>query len=134
MSALVRRRTGLTVDARIGRLAAVMDWSTPHLLAWRLSNTMDISFCVEALDDALAQRALEIRLFRTGALTAAGSVPGQTIEVGQATTLDLASLLHRLRRGPGELWGVLRGLESVRCGLRPSGGLQRLPEPLRILC
>ena len=31
-----------------------------HVLAWRLSNTMDASFCVEALDDALGWRAPEI--------------------------------------------------------------------------
>ncbi len=36
-------------------LVAVMDWATRHVLAWRLSNTMDARFCVEALKDALAQ-------------------------------------------------------------------------------
>ena len=41
-------------------LVAVMDWATRHVLAWRLSNTMDASFCVEALDDALGWRAPEI--------------------------------------------------------------------------
>ena len=30
-------------------LVAIMDWATRHVLAWRLSNTMDASFCVEAL-------------------------------------------------------------------------------------
>ena len=32
-----------------------MDWATRHVLAWRLSNTMDASFCVEALNDALSR-------------------------------------------------------------------------------
>ena len=41
-------------------LVAVMDWATRHVLAWRLSNTMDASFCVQALDDALGWRASEI--------------------------------------------------------------------------
>ena len=27
-------------------LVAVMDWATRHVLAWRLSNTMDARFCV----------------------------------------------------------------------------------------
>jgi putative transposase len=36
-------------------LVAVMDWATRHVLAWRLSNTMDARFCIEALDDALAR-------------------------------------------------------------------------------
>ena len=34
-------------------LVAIMDWATRHVLSWRLSNTMDASFCVEALNDAL---------------------------------------------------------------------------------
>ena len=34
-------------------LVAIMDWATRHVLAWRLSNTMDASFCVEALEEAL---------------------------------------------------------------------------------
>ena len=36
-------------------LVAIMDWATRHVLAWRLSNTMDASFCVEALNAALAR-------------------------------------------------------------------------------
>ncbi len=36
-------------------LVAVMDWATRHVLSWRLSNTMDAGFCVEALAEALAQ-------------------------------------------------------------------------------
>ena len=35
-------------------LIAIMDWATRHVLAWRLSNTMDARFCVEALNEALA--------------------------------------------------------------------------------
>jgi len=36
-------------------LVAVMDWASRRVLAWRLSNTMDARFCIEALDDALAR-------------------------------------------------------------------------------
>lgn len=36
-------------------LVAVMDWATRKVLAWRLSNTMDASFCVAALEEALAR-------------------------------------------------------------------------------
>ena len=36
-------------------LVAIMDWATRHVLAWRLSNTMDAGFCVEALQEALAR-------------------------------------------------------------------------------
>jgi putative transposase len=36
-------------------LVAIMDWASRAVLSWRLSNTMDDSFCVEALEDALAR-------------------------------------------------------------------------------
>ena len=36
-------------------LVAIMDWATRHVLAWRLSNTMDTRFCLEALNEALAR-------------------------------------------------------------------------------
>ena len=35
-------------------LAAVMDWATRKVLSWRVSNTMDVEFCIEALEEALA--------------------------------------------------------------------------------
>src|SRR4051795_3731537 len=36
-------------------LVAVMDWATRKVLAWRVSNTMDVGFCVEAVQEALAR-------------------------------------------------------------------------------
>jgi putative transposase len=36
-------------------LVAIMDWASRAVLAWRLSNTMDVSFCVSALGEALAR-------------------------------------------------------------------------------
>ena len=36
-------------------LVAIMDWATRKVLAWRVSNTMDVGFCVEALKEALAR-------------------------------------------------------------------------------
>jgi putative transposase len=36
-------------------LVAIMDWATRHVLAWRLSNTMDSGFCIEALNQALSK-------------------------------------------------------------------------------
>src|SRR5262249_27115112 len=35
-------------------LAAVIDWYSRYVLAWRLSNTLDGSFCLEMLDQALS--------------------------------------------------------------------------------
>jgi putative transposase len=34
-------------------LVAIMDWASRRVLAWRLSNTLDASFCTEALEEAL---------------------------------------------------------------------------------
>jgi len=36
-------------------LAAVMDWFARRILAWRLSNTMEASFCIEAVEEAIAK-------------------------------------------------------------------------------
>jgi putative transposase len=36
-------------------LVAVMDWATRKVLSWRVSNTMDVEFCLEALEEALAR-------------------------------------------------------------------------------
>jgi putative transposase len=35
-------------------LAAVVDWFTRRVLSWRLSITMEVEFCLEALQEALA--------------------------------------------------------------------------------
>ena len=36
-------------------LVAVMDWASRRVLAWRVSNTLDTSFCTEALEEAIAR-------------------------------------------------------------------------------
>jgi putative transposase len=36
-------------------LVAIIDWASRVVLAWRLSNTMDVTFCLEALEEALAR-------------------------------------------------------------------------------
>ncbi len=36
-------------------LAAVVDWFSRRVLAWKLSITMDVSFCLEALEEAMAK-------------------------------------------------------------------------------
>ena len=34
-------------------LTAVMDWHSRYVLSWRLSNTLEVDFCLEALEAAL---------------------------------------------------------------------------------
>jgi putative transposase len=36
-------------------LVAIMDWHSRRVLSWRLSNTMNVSFCIEALQEALSR-------------------------------------------------------------------------------
>lgn len=35
-------------------LVAVMNWYARKVLAWRLSNTLDVDFCVDALEETMA--------------------------------------------------------------------------------
>jgi putative transposase len=41
-------------------LVAIIDWYSRYVLAWRLSNSLESSFCVEVLEEALSQRRPEI--------------------------------------------------------------------------
>ena len=41
-------------------LVAIMDWHSRYVVAWRLSNTLEADFCVEALQEALGQGQPEI--------------------------------------------------------------------------
>ena len=45
-------------------LAAVVDWFSRRVLAWKLSITMETAFCIEALDEALS-RSEKPELFNT---------------------------------------------------------------------
>jgi putative transposase len=41
-------------------LMAILDWYSRYVLAWRLSNSLDVGFCLEALDEALGLARPEI--------------------------------------------------------------------------
>ena len=41
-------------------LVAILDWYSRHVVSWRLSNTLDVGFCLEALDEALVTTEPEI--------------------------------------------------------------------------
>jgi len=45
-------------------LTAVIDWYSRYVLSWRLSNTLESSFCVEALEEAL-ERFYAPEIFNT---------------------------------------------------------------------
>ena len=52
--------TYVPVSSGFMYLTAVMDWHSRYVLSWELSNTLDSSFCVEALQAALAHGRPEI--------------------------------------------------------------------------
>jgi len=41
-------------------LVAVMDWYSRNVLSWRVSNSMDVDFCMDALRDSLREKTPEI--------------------------------------------------------------------------
>ena len=45
--------TYVPMEKGFGYLVAIMDWHSRKVLSWRLSNTMDADFCVQALEAAI---------------------------------------------------------------------------------
>ena len=41
------------MEKGLGYLVAIIDWHSRKVLSWRLSNTMDADFCIQALDAAI---------------------------------------------------------------------------------
>ena len=41
-------------------LVAIIDWYSRYVLSWKLSNTLETTFCIEALEEALSKSAVEI--------------------------------------------------------------------------
>ena len=70
-------------------LVAAMDWATRFVLAWRLSNTMDAAFCVEALEAALSGGAAP-DVFNTdqGAQFTSLAFTGRVLASGARCSMD----------------------------------------------
>jgi putative transposase len=70
-------------------LAAIIDWASRAVLPWRLSNTMDTRFCVEALEEA-RERYGKPRIFNTdqGAQFTSAAFTGKFKEAGVAISMD----------------------------------------------
>ena len=70
-------------------LVAVMDWATRKALAWRVSNTMDVEFCVEVLEEALA-RFGKPEIFNTdqGSQFTSADFTGKLLEAGVRISMD----------------------------------------------
>ena len=69
-------------------LVAVMDWHTRYVLAWRLSNTLEGYFCIEALDESLSISTPEIFNSDQGSQFTAQSFTSRLLEAGIAISMD----------------------------------------------
>ena len=70
-------------------LVAIMDWASRAVLSWRMSNTMDTSFCVAALEEALA-RFGRPDIFNTdqGSQFTSAAFTGVLIAAGMRISMD----------------------------------------------
>ena len=69
-------------------LTAVMDWHTRYVLSWELSNTLDASFCVSALDRALRKSKPEIFNSDQGSQFTGGEFTGRLKSAGVRISMD----------------------------------------------
>jgi putative transposase len=70
-------------------LMAIIDWASRAVLSWRLSNTMDVAFCVDALDEALA-RFGKPEIFNTdqGSQFTSAAFTGRLVSAGIRISMD----------------------------------------------
>ena len=80
--------TYIPVTAGFLYLVAVMDWASRHVLAWRLSNTMDTSFCIEALEAALRTGTPEIFNTDQGAQFTSTTFTERVLAAGAQCSMD----------------------------------------------
>jgi len=69
-------------------LAAVIDWYSRYVLAWRLSNTLDGSFCLEMLEEALGLGRPEVFNTDQGVQFTAEAFTGRLLSAGVAVSMD----------------------------------------------
>ena len=81
-------------------LVAIMDWVSRAVLAWRLSNTLDADFCVEALEKALSRYGRP-EIFNTdqGSQFTSDDFTGTLKRHGIMISMDGKSLPSRKRGG-----------------------------------
>lgn len=69
-------------------LVAVMDWHTRYILSWRLSNSLEGYFCIEALEDALERGTPEIFNTDQGTQFTAQAFTSRLEAAGVAISMD----------------------------------------------
>ena len=65
-----------------------MDWYSRRVLSWKLSNTMDVDFCVQALDQALSQGKPEVFNTDQGSQFTSEVFTGLLLEQGIQVSMD----------------------------------------------
>jgi len=81
--------TYVPMESGFAYLVAILDWFSRRVLSWRLSNTLDSTFCVEALEEAL-DRFGQPEIFNTdqGAQFTADAFTTPLRERGVAISMD----------------------------------------------
>jgi putative transposase len=69
-------------------LAAILDWFSRYVIAWRLSNTLDGSFCLEMLEEALSRGRPEVFNTDQGVQFTAQAWTGRLESAGVAVSMD----------------------------------------------
>jgi putative transposase len=69
-------------------LTAVIDWYSRYVLSWRLSNTLDVGFCLEALDEALARGCPEVFNTDQGVQFTSASYTSRLETAGAKVSMD----------------------------------------------
>ena len=69
-------------------LVAIMDWHSRYVLTWWLSNTLEVDFCVEALEDALGKAKPEIFNTDQGSQFTSEAFTGILLEQGIQISMD----------------------------------------------
>lgn len=69
-------------------LVAIMDWYSRYVLAWQLSNTLELGFCLVALEEALGSGQPDIFNTDQGSQFTAQAFTGRLEEAGVAISMD----------------------------------------------
>jgi putative transposase len=69
-------------------LIAIIDWYSRYVLSWRLSNTLDVGFCVDALEEALGKGRPDIFNTDQGAQFTSEAFTGLLEQHGVRISMD----------------------------------------------
>jgi putative transposase len=100
-------------------LAVILDWHSRYVIAWRLSNTLDGSFCLDMLDEALGRGKPEVFNTDQGVQFTAEAWTSRLEAAGVAVSMDGRGrcldnvFVERLWRTVKYEDGYLRGYETV---------------------